>query len=357
MFAGAKRTTSLDDGAMTRAHVITGSFGAGKTTAIRWLMAHKPVAELWVVILNEFTDAGIDALSVAESSLGAYDVRLVAGGCLCCVGELEFAKQLRDILRNFKPACILIEPSGAGHAADIVDVLSVYEAQGALSLHSVICLVDPVDAARILKAHEGNEWSQIQSADVLLLSKPDLAGETERRDFDAIVREQYPMKRMVGSCPFGELPPEALQRFERDPQYSLLTQPAPVSAPRSLPFALLNRQGSETQWQQLNLWAVQWLLPRELTFSRVILEARLRFMVEAYGGYLRRMKGVFKVGPGPSWLVQSATHGLAAEDSAHRRDSRIELVLSAAPTAEFVEAWRALLRDAVNPGPETSRSS
>jgi G3E family GTPase len=71
---------------MTRAHVITGSFGSGKTTAIRWLMAHKPENELWMVILNEFTDAGLDAVSVAEAARGRYDVRLVAGGCLCCVG-------------------------------------------------------------------------------------------------------------------------------------------------------------------------------------------------------------------------------------------------------------------------------
>jgi hypothetical protein len=58
------------------------------------------------------------------------------------------------------------------------------------------------------------------------------------------------------------------------------------------------------------------------------------------------MKGVFRVGPGPSWLVQSATPGLQVEDSAFRRDSRIELVVTAAPTAEFLAAWRALLRDA-----------
>src|SRR6202012_2867906 len=135
---------------MTRAHVITGSFGSGKTTAIRRLMAQKPENELWIVILNEFTDAGIDALNVAQSARGNYDVRLVAGGCLCCVGEFEFGKQLRDILRNFKPVRLLIEPSGAGHAADIVDTLAIYEAQKALRLDSVICLVDPLDAVRIL---------------------------------------------------------------------------------------------------------------------------------------------------------------------------------------------------------------
>jgi G3E family GTPase len=351
---------------MTRAHVITGSFGAGKTTAIRWLMATKPKDELWVVVLNEFTDAGIDALSVAQSAHGAFDVRLVAGGCLCCVGELEFARQLRDILRHLRPACLLIEPSGAGHAADIVDVLGVYEAQRALNLHSVMCLVDPQDAARILEQRAGNEWSQIQAADVLLLSKPDLAGEHERGAFAALAAAQYPAKRLLGTVSHGELPLAALQRFEREPQFSLLTETAPVSAPHSIPFEILQREGVETQRQQLKFWAVQWLLPPELTFARIVLEARLRFMVEAYGGYLKRMKGVFRVGPGPSWLVQSATHGLQAEDSAFRRDSRIELVLNAAPTVEFLAAWRGLLRDAanapingnpINPAAETSRSS
>ena len=146
----------------TRTHVITGSFGSGKTTAIRWLMAHKPAEELWVVILNEFTDAGIDALQVSQAARGNYDVRLVAGGCLCCTGELEFGKQLRDLLRNFKPARLLIEPSGAAHAADIVDTLALYESQKALQLDSVICLVDPEDTGKILDKRMSIEWSQIQ---------------------------------------------------------------------------------------------------------------------------------------------------------------------------------------------------
>jgi hypothetical protein len=68
--------------ANTLTHIVTGSFGAGKTTAIRRLMAAKPSDELWVVILNEFTDAGLDALTVAQSAQGRYDVRLVSGGCL-----------------------------------------------------------------------------------------------------------------------------------------------------------------------------------------------------------------------------------------------------------------------------------
>ena len=333
---------------MTRVHLITGSFGAGKTTAIRWLMRNKPAAELWVVVLNEFTDAGIDSLNVAQAAHGSFDVRLVAGGCLCCVGELEFGKQLRDILRDLKPARLLIEPSGAGHAADIVDVLSMYERQGALRLDSIVCLVDPIDAERILRVRPDSEWSQIQSADALLLSKPDLAKDAARTAFDAIAAAQYPLKRYVGTCEHGELPPQVLEPFERRAALSLLGERG-ETAFESVSFEIGGLTGSEAHARQLGLWAVQWQLPAELTFARVLLEPQLRWQLDAHWGLLRRMKGVFRTGPGPSWLVQGTAHGLCAEDSAYRRDSRVELVLTAAPTPDFLDHWRRLLREAANP--------
>jgi G3E family GTPase len=348
MSAGIADLELHDSGArMTRVHVITGSFGSGKTTAIRRLMANKPVRELWMVILNEFTDAGVDALSVAEAARGEFDVRLVAGGCLCCVGELEFGKQLRDILRNYKPARLLIEPSGAGHAADIVDSLAQYEAQQALTLDGVICLVDALDAGRILRSQQAGEWSQIQAADVLLLSKPDLAGESERQAFDAIAADQYPLKQFLGTCLQGELPPESLQRFTRAASFSLVRSAA-AAASQSAGFVIGGLAGSETQVQQLGFWAISWILPRELVFSRVVIEPRLNWLLETYPGRCR-LKAVFRTGPGPSWLIQSHGRGLSEQDSAYRRDSRIEMVLSAAPSADFLEQWRTLLRDAANP--------
>jgi hypothetical protein len=58
---------------------------------------------------------------------------------------------------------------------------------------------------------------------------------------------------------------------------------------------------------------------------------------------------VFRTGLGPSWLVQSHGRGLSGEDSAFRRDSRIEILLTAEPTAQLLDTWRGLLRDAANP--------
>lgn len=330
---------------VTHTHVITGSFGAGKTTAIRWLMSNKPAEELWVVILNEFTDVGLDALSVAESARGNYDVRLVAGGCLCCVGELEFGKQLRDILRHLKPARLLIEPSGAGHAADIVDELAVYEAQQVLSLDSVVCLIDPVDTQRIFQTRDATAWSQIQSADVLLLSKADTASTADQLAFDAIAAEQYPSKRYLGSCRGGELPPESLRHYSRSASFSLMRTTQPGAQTRSSTFEIFGLAGVETQMSQLGLWAVSWSLPRELTFSRSVIEPRLTWLMDAFQGWLKRFKAVFRTGPGPSWLVQSAGRGLSGEDSAYRRDSRLEIVLTIQPSEEFLLGWRSMIRD------------
>src|SRR3984957_6149522 len=262
---------------MTRVHLITGSFGAGKTTAIRWLMSRKPAAELWVVILNEFTDAGIDSLNVAQAAHGSFDVRLVAGGCLCCVGELEFGKQLRDILRNLKPARLLIEPSGAGHAPDIVDPPAIYESQKALVLDSVICLVDSQKAGRILAKRPPNEWSQIQSADALLLSKPHLANEAERQAFAEIAAAQFPLKSFLGDCRHGELPDEALRKFERAPRFSLVPKSAAPLEPVSSAFDIGGLTGTETQLEALGFWAVQWMLPRVLVFPRAPRERRLNW--------------------------------------------------------------------------------
>ena len=331
---------------MTRAHVITGSFGAGKTTAIRSLMSRKPDDELWVVILNEFTDAGLDALSVAQSASGRYDVRLVAGGCLCCTGELEFSKQLRDILRNFKPARLLIEPSGAGHASDIVDTLGSYERQQALTLDSIVCLVDPLDAGRILHAKPPNAWSQIQCADALLLSKLDLAGPAELKSFADIADGQYPAKQYVGHCLDGAVPAEAMQRFERRPGLSLVRQ-AEVAAPRSEPFEIGGLTGSETHTHALGLWAMSWIFPAELTFARTVIEPRLSWILETYHGRCR-MKAVLRTGPGPSWLIQSHGRGISSEDSAYRRDSRMEAVFDEAPAEQLLNQWRSVLRDAAN---------
>src|SRR5208282_3002304 len=112
------------------------------------------------------------------------------------------------------------------------------------------------------------EWSQIQSADALLLSKPDLASDAQRLAFAAIAAAQYPAKRYVAACEHGELPEATLGPFDRTPMFSLLPKNDPVTSSPAVSFSIGETSGSETHSQQLGLWGVQWTLPRELQFAR-----------------------------------------------------------------------------------------
>ena len=173
--------------------VVAGPLGSGKTTALTQLVSGKPATENWVVLLNEFTDAGIDALTVASAASGPFGVGLVPGGCLCCAGEADFRRNLNELVTTTRPDRILVEPSGLGHPAGIIDELLAHQAAGRISLDLIIGLLAPEDLVRVDSDEITRAVAEI--ADVLLLSKSDLARPADLAAFDAFVATLFPAKR------------------------------------------------------------------------------------------------------------------------------------------------------------------
>jgi G3E family GTPase len=102
-------------------HIITGFLGSGKTTLIHSLIEQKPVDEKWAILVNEFGQIGIDqAMFDVRNSIV---VKGLPGGCLCC--QLAFVLQaaLVNLLARSKPDRVIIEPSGLGHPAGLLDLL------------------------------------------------------------------------------------------------------------------------------------------------------------------------------------------------------------------------------------------
>ena len=64
----------------TKVHLFTGFLGTGKTTAIRSLIAQKPVNEKWLIVVNEFGEIGIDGAVLSENGIPVAEI---SGGCLC----------------------------------------------------------------------------------------------------------------------------------------------------------------------------------------------------------------------------------------------------------------------------------
>lgn len=98
---------------MTKVDIISGFLGAGKTTFIKELIAKVFQGEKVVLIENEFGEIGIDSRFMQNSGI---EVTEMNSGCICCTLVGDFAKSLRQVVDEFHPDRVLIEPSGVGKA-------------------------------------------------------------------------------------------------------------------------------------------------------------------------------------------------------------------------------------------------
>lgn len=188
-------------------NIISGFLGAGKTTVIQFLLKHKPLDEVWAVIVNEFGQIGIDGALLKNDSV---EIKEIAGGCLCCVGSQSLNVGLNQIIRTIKPQRIIIEPTGLGHPAKLVESLTGEFYHSVLDLKAIINLLD----ARQLKddRYITNETFIDQSnlADILVASKLDTYSESDKNSFFDYASLFEPAKIKVAMIEQGRLPLEWL---------------------------------------------------------------------------------------------------------------------------------------------------
>jgi G3E family GTPase len=330
-------------------HVIMGALGVGKTSAIARLLAAKSPDEYWVVVLNEFTDAGIDALTIAASARGAYDVTVIPGGCLCCTGELTFRRRMHQQLRERRPDRILIEPSGIGHPGGLVEELRAMERSGTIELKSIMTLVD---AWRLGSFREpGIERDQIEAADVLVLTKADLCDEQTKQRFADEANALFPPKRWIGQCTGADLPSAAL-----DPPPAILTLRTPQrpqlhieARAHALDHAhdidetertveLGEHTAIARACRLLDRRACTWIAPPEAMFNRVAIELFLD--AQRLAG-VERLKAALRTGVESWTLINVTIAGVSLQPTGWRRDNRIEIQLKPGVTADWSrwDAW------------------
>lgn len=183
-------------------NLVTGFLGTGKTTAIRQLLETHPGDERWAVLVNEFGEVGVDGALLDET--GAV-VQEVAGGCLCCVAAPAFTTGLNRLIRQQRPDRILIEPSGLGHPAQILETLTGPLYESVLEVRATLCVMD----ARQLSSprHVGHEifQDQIHLADVLVANKADLYSAADRAAFEQFVLSMVPQKQKLGIVAHGRI--------------------------------------------------------------------------------------------------------------------------------------------------------
>lgn len=293
----------------TPVNLITGFLGVGKTTALLHLLAQRSPqhtsAARWAVLVNEFGQVGIDGATLSQSGVA---VREVPGGCICCSAQLPLRVALTRLLREVKPERLLIEPTGLGHPAGVIDVLRSEDLASAVELRNVICLVDPRQLSdekyRSLETYQ----DQLALADVLVANKCDLATPAQLQAFEDFAAQCYPPKRLAAQVTHGALDAAWLE-LESTGMHT--TVPAHDSS------AFVTRG---------------WVFPAERVFDAT----RLKALFDAWAAdtNIMRAKGVVRIGR--DWrLVNLVAGQVDVQPIAYRRDSRVELIVRAQPTPDW----------------------
>ncbi len=191
-------------GARIRVNLITGFLGVGKTTAVRHLLRHHPADEDWAVLVNEFGEVGVDGGLLADT--GAV-VQEVAGGCLCCVAAPAFTTGLNRLIRRHRPDRILIEPSGLGHPARVLDTLTGPLYAGVLEIRATVCLIDARHLSSPRHREHPNFQDQVHLADVLVANKADRYSADDDAALEAFAAALRPPKQRIGRVEGGCLRP------------------------------------------------------------------------------------------------------------------------------------------------------
>ena len=153
---------------MTKIDIISGFLGAGKTTLIKKLIAEALQGQKVVLIENEFGEIGIDGGFLKESGIQINEMN---SGCICCSLVGDFNAALKDVLSQYEPDRIIIEPSGVGKLSDVIKAVQKVVDGENVVLDSYITVADVKRAKMYLKNFGEFYKNQVQYASAIILSR------------------------------------------------------------------------------------------------------------------------------------------------------------------------------------------
>ena len=153
---------------MIKIDVISGFLGAGKTTLIKKLFESKLKNEKVVLIENEFGEIGVDGSFLKNSGV---QIKEINSGCICCSLVGDFSKSMKELVENYAPDRIIIEPSGVGKLSDIIKAIEKVDEP--LKINIVATVVDGGKCKMYYKNFGEFYDDQVKQANTIIVSKTD----------------------------------------------------------------------------------------------------------------------------------------------------------------------------------------
>ena len=179
---------------MTKIDIFSGFLGAGKTTLIKKLIKESFAGQKVVLIENEFGEIGIDGGFLKESGIQINELN---AGCICCSLVGDFRAALQQVVEQYHPDRIVIEPSGVGKLSDVTRAVEGVAEHLDVQLSSFVTVAD-VNKVKMYMKNFGEFYDdQISHASCIILSRTQNATEEKIAAAVAMLREKNPTATIV----------------------------------------------------------------------------------------------------------------------------------------------------------------
>lgn len=324
---------------MIPTNLITGFLGVGKTTAIRDLALRRPQHERWAILVNEYGEVGLDQALIEGREDAELVVSEIDGGCFCCAMEQPLDWTINALVRQTNPDRLIIEPTGLGHPARVLDHLRAPQFRDMLDVRTTICLADPRDYENPRIGKSPVFQDQLHLADIVVINKIDVVEPAVVEQFREWAKSLFPPKLLVTTTLQGRLELDWLDWRVNEIRTPLFPEahPKPVvdlDDPFAAPLAVVSLETIPAATRQIEPGQPHrfpassepsdrcgWIFSPTDVFRRDALLDMLG------GGFsVRRIKGVFHVDE--DWIAFNRVgFEMSVEATAYRRDSRVEVIL------------------------------
>ena len=185
---------------MTVIDIYSGFLGAGKTTLIKKMIQEGYCGEKLVLIENEFGEIGIDGGFLQDAGINITEMN---SGCICCSLVGDFGKALTQVIAEYAPDRIVIEPSGVGKLSDVIAAVEKVT-NDQVKLGNTVAVVDAGKVKVCMKNFGEFYNNQVETASTIILSRTDSIPQAKLDASVALLREHNEEATLV-TTPWHEL--------------------------------------------------------------------------------------------------------------------------------------------------------
>ena len=171
---------------MTKIDIYSGFLGAGKTTLIKKMIKEAYSGEKLVLIENEFGEIGIDGGFLQEAGI---EITEMNSGCICCSLVGDFGKALEQVISQYAPDRILIEPSGVGKLSDVEAAVKKVTSE-TVKLGNKVTVADANKCKMYMKNFGEFYNDQVETAGTIILSRTDAISEEKLHTCVELLKEK-----------------------------------------------------------------------------------------------------------------------------------------------------------------------